>query len=123
MTIKLGSFVLCDGADSTTGKLCGPSGLAIQRRGQAQVVYPVGATNAKIYDRKGLSASYSWTVVVRLASPAAAIAWVETFDTTCPSGGTLYFDSTAKGSGVLVFSIDPLMGCSVTIRFTMEVAR
>lgn len=123
MTIKIGTFVLCDGADPATGKLCGPSGLSGGRRPQSQISYPIGATNARVFPRGGHIYSYSWSSTVRLESNAAAIAWLETFDATCPGGGILYFGATAKGSGSLSYTWDPIVGCSVTLRFTAEVAR
>lgn len=121
MTIKIGSYVLCDGYDRTPGKLVGPVGLSGGNNVVSQVVNPIRASKATILDRANVSWSFSWSCNAAFADEAAAVAFVVAFKANCPTSGVLYFDDVSQGTGTLTYRYQTL-GASASFQFTAEVA-
>lgn len=121
MTIKLGTYTLCDGYDRTLGKLVGPVGLSGSRNAVTQTVQPIRAAKATILDRANASWSFGWSCNAAFANEAAAVAFVVAFKANCPTSGILYFDDVSQGTGTLSYRFQTL-GASASFQFTAEVA-
>lgn len=121
MTIKLGTFVLCDGYDRTAGKLCGPKDLDGGDNSVSQTVQAIRAPKAKILDRGNQSWAWSWSCDATFADEAAAVAFVVAFKANRPTAGILYFDDVAQGFGVVRINNVHVHGAGVVFQFRAEI--
>ena len=120
MTIKLGSYVLCDGYDRTLGKLVGPDGLSGGVGFSVQTVEAIRATAAKKIGRGNKSSRFSWRCSAAFADEATAAAFLAAFVADCPASGVLYFDTTAMGTGSVSFNFEQ-HSSGLDFSFTAEV--